>query len=182
MLHSTSDSASSRKPARKRLSASPPARSSPPTDRPVGRPLRAALRSLVPLAFSVLAASCSADAHGDAPATFPTEALAVVNSEQGGLRAEIRTSPEQPPQRGVVTAEYTITDAQGAPVDGLDINASLWMPAMGHGASVNPTIEPLGQGRYLARNVSLFMAGKWELRTRFSGPVTDTATLSFDVP
>jgi hypothetical protein len=56
------------------------------------------------------------------------------------------------------------------------------MPAMGHGSSVEPVTTAKGNGTYVLDNVYLFMAGHWELRTTFSGSVTDRATPSFDVP
>ena len=53
-----------------------------------------------------------------------------------------------------------MTDAAGAPKDGLDLAVVPWMPAHGHGASVKPTIVAMGNGKYLALNVSFFMPGQ----------------------
>jgi hypothetical protein len=52
---------------------------------------------------------------------------------------------------------------------------------MGHGTPVMPTASSEGSGTYALRNVSMYMAGLWELRTTFSGVVMDTATPVFDV-
>jgi hypothetical protein len=68
------------------------------------------------------------------------------------------------------------------PVDELGIVSTLWMPAMGHGSSVEPVVSPKGKGTYVLDNVYLYMPGHWELRTSFSGTVTDRATPTFDVP
>ena len=120
---------------------------------------------------------------GDEPVagSFPAEPYAELQSESGALKVAVRTSPSQPPAGGLVEVEYSITDASGKPVDGLSLDPVSWMPAMNHGASVKPQVEAEGQGRYRLTNVNLFMTGRWELRTRISGPVDDRVTPAFDV-
>ena len=93
----------------------------------------------------------------------------------------MRTAPSQPPPRGTCTVEFVVTDAAGAPKDGLDVTLVPWMPAHGHGASVKPTIVAKGNGRYVATNVDFFMPGQWELRTSFS-PGDDHAAPKLTVP
>lgn len=79
--------------------------------------------------------------------------------------------------------ELTITDAAtGTRVDGLRPTVVPWMPAMGHGTSVAPTVTEKGAGRYLVTGVSFFMPGRWELRTTFPGKANDSAVPVFDVP
>jgi hypothetical protein len=132
---------------------------------------------------SLLLASCASsgdEAGGDVG--FPVEPYTSVSTEAGALSVAVRTSPEQPPSRGVVSVELTVTDPGGAPVDGLVVEPTLWMPAMGHGTSVTPTVSPAGKGRYVLTNVNLYMAGRWELRTRFSGAATDRAVPVLEVP
>jgi hypothetical protein len=103
-------------------------------------------------------------------------------TESGQLLVQVRTSP-QPPQRGTIGVELVVTSAvEGAARDGLTVNVVPWMPAHGHGSSVVPTVSAKGHGTYLLTNVDLFMPGHWELRTTFSGPLTDHAALAFDVP
>ena len=63
-----------------------------------------------------------------------------------------------PPGRGTAPVEYTVTDASGARVTGLDVLVEPWMPSMGHGASVKPSVSDEGEGRYVATNVELFVA------------------------
>jgi len=131
-------------------------------------------------------AACSSDATpqesvGDGG--FPTSAFQMFTTAGGKLNVELRLS-EQPPQAGLNEVQYLVTDATtGAPVDGLDVVIVPWMPAMGHGASVTPILQPPeGNGVYHFTNVSLFMAGEWQLRTKFSGQVTDSAAPTFSVP
>ncbi|HEY1547480.1 MAG TPA: FixH family protein [Kofleriaceae bacterium] len=72
--------------------------------------------------------------------------------------------------RGNYELEYVVTTAvDGAPVDGLDLDLVPWMPAMGHGTSIVPSITGLGSGVYALDDVDLFMAGLWELRTTSGG-------------
>lgn len=108
--------------------------------------------------------------------------MAVITSDEGKLTIEVRTGPAQPPVRGRSDVQLTVRDAQGAFVDGLSLDATPWMPAMGHGTSVEPVPVGHGDGLYSLRNVSLYMAGRWEVRTKFSGVVMDSATPVFDVP
>ena len=92
----------------------------------------------------------------------------------------------------MVSVEYRVTAAGGGrcrsrrrrrrPVDGLAITVLPWMPDMGHGASVTPTVTAAGGGRYVVENVELFMPGKWELRTTLAGPSEDSVTPSFRIP
>ncbi len=114
--------------------------------------------------------------------TFPDTPFASVASDSGQLRVDARSGPEQPPTRGVNDVELTVVDANGVARDGLAVEVVPWMTAMGHGASVTPTVTPRGQGRYLVTNVVLFMPGRWELRTAITGTATDHATVFVAVP
>jgi hypothetical protein len=133
-----------------------------------------------PAMFLLLApAACGG---GVAPSTadcFAGAAYTTATSDSGSLAIEVRTCP-QPPSRGTNSVELFVS-AGGAPVDGLTVDVSPFMPAMGHGTST-PTIVPEGGGKYLVNEVYLYMPGVWELRTTFSGPVSDHATPSVSVP
>ncbi len=114
--------------------------------------------------------------------SFPAQTLATIASDGGKLQVAFRAAPSQPLVAGLQCVELAVTDAStGAGVDGLSITMTPWMPAMGHGASVTPAVTALGGGRYVFTNVSLFMPGEWQLRTQFSGQVTDSVEPTFDV-
>lgn len=132
--------------------------------------------------IAVLGLGCGAEDASPPTTSFPVDPYAVIASEQGKLTIEVRTGPAQPPVRGKTDVLLVVRDAAGALVDGLEIEATPWMPIMGHGAPVMPVASSEGSGRYALRNVSMYMAGLWELRTNFSGVVMDTATPVFDVP
>jgi hypothetical protein len=136
------------------------------------------------LATLVAAASLgcsSADASTSPTTSFPDAPYLVVMSDHGQLAIEVRTGPSQPPGRGETDVKLVVRDAAGVLVEGLDIEVTPWMPLMGHGTSVTPAVLEGGGGTYFLRNVSMYMAGVWELRTKFSGPVMDSATPVFEV-
>jgi hypothetical protein len=125
--------------------------------------------------------AASSDA-GAGDITFSATALATVPSDAGKLAVEIRTAPYPHLVAGLQSVELVVRDpATGATVDGLTVTLTPWMTAMGHGASVTPSVTALGQGRYVFTNVSLFMPGEWQLRTQFSGPVSDSVEPTFNV-
>jgi len=133
---------------------------------------------------TLLAAAC-AGCGGVAPSTptesFPADPYVVVTSDQGKLAIEVRTGPSQPPGRGETDVQLVVRGAAGELVEGLAIQVTPWMPIMGHGTSVSPTVSGGDAGIYYLRNVSMYMAGVWELRTKFSGTVMDSATPVFEV-
>lgn len=113
--------------------------------------------------------------------SYPQTPYATVMTDSGALRVAVRTAPAQPPPRGVITVEYAITAPDGRGRDGLDISITPWMPEMGHGTSVEPVVEALGDGRYQVSNLALYMPGRWELRTTLAGEVTDHVVVNLDV-
>jgi hypothetical protein len=120
--------------------------------------------------------SCSATT------TFPAAALSTVTTDGGKLSVAIRSAPYQPLIAGLDCLELVVTDAStGAGVDGLTITMTPWMPAMGHGSDATPQPTDLGQGRYVLKDVNLFMPGEWQLQTQFSGQVTDSVEPTFNV-
>lgn len=135
--------------------------------------------------FGALSGGCGeAESSTEGPSTeeFSKDPLATVTSKQGKLRLAAWTSPEQPPSRGTIRVRLVVTDAaSGAGVDGLLLAMSPEMPSMGHGTPVTPKIEGSGEGVYLASDVNLFMAGRWDLRITLTGAVTDEAVIPVDV-
>ncbi len=126
--------------------------------------------------------ACSASSVPPEESVFPSAPYAAILSESKLLGIEVRTVPEQPPRRGTISAEFTITNAaDGTPRDGLIVEVVPWMAAHAHGASVKPTVTSKGQGRYLVSNINLFMPGHWEIRSTFSGDIADRAAPFFDI-
>lgn len=132
------------------------------------------------LLLAGLVASCGG---GEVPdAAFPAAPLTTVESRDGKLKLAVFTAPEQPPSRGNITAKFQVTDrANGAPVDGLQFDIVPEMPSMGHGTPTVPRVSAKGDGTYLAEDVDLFMAGRWDLVMTITGKVSDAAVVTIDV-
>jgi hypothetical protein len=145
-----------------------------------GAPTRS-IPEFAALFIAVGAVACSG-AGARPPPSFTADALLSLQSDSSALAIQVRTSP-QPPQRGTVDVELTVNQtADGSPVDGLTLAVTPWMPAHDHGTSLVPTVSAQGNGVYLVSDVDFFMAGYWELRTTFSGPITDHAAPAFEIP
>lgn len=130
-------------------------------------------------------AGCSSSGALSSPdaATLPAEPLRAISTDSGKLRIEIRTGPEQPPTRGNQTVEFVVVDAMtGTPAAGLTLDVVPWMPVMGHGTSLTPSVSETSPGTYVLTNVGLFMPGTWELRTNIAGAATDHTAPSFEIP
>jgi hypothetical protein len=142
----------------------------------------------LPLASALALAGvlgCSADPGNSAPGSFPATAFASLKSDTGDLTIEVRTAPDQPPVRGLDEVEYRITIASSPahpPAEGLSLGVVPWMTAMGHGASVAPTVTDDGGGRYVISDLELFMPGEWELRTTIAGASDDGVTPILGIP
>jgi hypothetical protein len=135
---------------------------------------------------ALCAAGCGTGASGvsDVLPSFTADPLEVVPTASGALTLAVRTSP-QPATRGVGFAQFAITDtATGAPVDGLSVVVVPWMPAHGHGTTVQPTVVAQGGGIYEVDQVDFYMAGHWELRSTITAPQgqgDDTVVPTVDV-
>ncbi len=70
---------------------------------------------------------------------FPGAPAVTVASASGQLTIDVWWSPAQPTV-GYDAAQLSITDTTGVPVSGLALTIVPWMPADGHGASVEPTV------------------------------------------
>ena len=125
---------------------------------------------------------CSSAGASD-PGAISETAAAVVTSDGGSYRISVHSAPDAAPSRGVNTLRLVVTNAaDDTPVSGLQLDVVPWMPAMGHGASVKPSVEPGPEpGSYTVTNVNLFMPGRWEIRTTIGGTTSDHVAPQFDI-
>lgn len=125
---------------------------------------------------------CSSAAASD-PRTFSETPASVLTTDAGSYRIAIHSAPDAKPSRGVNALRLVVTKvADGAPASGLDLDIVPWMPAMGHGASVKPSVRAEAEpGVYTVSNVNLFMPGLWEIRATIAGGADDHATAQFEV-
>jgi hypothetical protein len=120
------------------------------------------------LLFVGLASACGSAAVSSE--SFPANALESMTSQNGSYRVEVRTAP-QPPSRGAQSVEYTLTRSDtGEVAPGLSLSVVPWMPAMGHGTSLVPSVSEAAPGVYVATNVGWYMPGQWVLRTTIVDP------------
>lgn len=158
---------------------------------------RALLLSAAVVALAAVGASGCGGQAGEptAPAlVFPGAPALAVASASRQLGIDVWWSPQQPTV-GYAAAQLAIHDAGGAPVTGLALTIVPFMPAHGHGASVDPQVSETAPGVYVATPLDFFMAGHWELMTAISraadggagdagaaGAIDDSAEPTVDVP
>ena len=92
----------------------------------------------------------------------------------------------QPVHVGDGAVELAIAGADGAPAAGASVSVLLWMPAHGHGTSVQPQVSETAPGVFVAAPLYLHMPGDWQLLMSMStaptaGTVDDQATASLTV-
>lgn len=142
------------------------------------------------LAAVVIAVGCGSSQSPTSSGTFQANPYTTFVTDAGEFQVNLWTAPEQPPTRGINRVKLNVSDAKtDVPADDLTIVLVPWMPAMGHGASIVPTVTPAGAGVYIAENVDFFMPASWQLRISLtaqggdgSAGVTDSATPLFDIP
>lgn len=149
------------------------------------RDLRAA-RALLVAAALVGASVAGGCADGDATDAVPSEfdtPLTTADGQEGHVHVALWRASTQDLTRGVLAFELVVTDvADAAPLDGWTLSVRPWMPAMGHGTAIVPTVAALGDGHYRVTNVSLSMAGHWVLATDLvHGELADHVDLGVDV-
>lgn len=129
--------------------------------------------------FLVALGCSSAPSQPPDPSAFPAEPFATITSNSGTLHVALRSSP-QPLAVGDDDVQIEVTDASGAPRDGLSLTVTPWMPAHDHGTS-KTTVTPQGGGKYLVTDVYLYMPGVWQLQIAFSGSASDDASIQFEL-
>jgi hypothetical protein len=139
---------------------------------------------LLAMLLSCLAPACGSEAGEPTgydptmpPATVPH---AMLTSVDGTWDVALWVFPE-PARKGTNDVVFRVLDRAGGPADDLSVGTQPWMPAHGHGTATVPAVTALGDGFYWAMPVSLYMAGRWELRTTITGDVTDRVVFVVDV-
>jgi hypothetical protein len=94
--------------------------------------------------------------------TYASENLSQM-TKKGKYRLDV-TIGDGELKPGMNTLDITVRDDQNRVVEGADIQIAPWMPAMGHGIDIKPTIIEKGGGRYTLENIYISMVGHWELR------------------
>jgi hypothetical protein len=114
----------------------------------------------------------------DAGLVFAKTPSQQVSSQSGALQLDVYEQVDLPVARGVNAVKLQITPASAR--SGLTLAVTTWMPAMGHGSAVTPTVEPI-EGGFVVTEISFPMAGTWELRGSFGGSLSDQAIITYDI-
>jgi hypothetical protein len=123
----------------------------------------------------------SAPATSTRPLSFLATAFETLASSGGHLHVDVRWSPAVP-AKGDDAAQLVFSDDMGNPVDGLSVDVLPWMPAHGHGTSVQPVVDSMAPGVLIVSPVYLYMSGEWQLRITVNSPLDDTAVATVQIP
>jgi hypothetical protein len=115
------------------------------------------------------------------PLSFPATPFETVTSSGGHLHVDVRWSPTVP-VKGDDAAQLIFRDDLGNPVDGLSVDVVPWMPAHGHGTSIQPVTVSTAPGVLVATPVYLYMSGEWQLRMTIAGTLDDSAVTTVQIP
>lgn len=104
-----------------------------------------------------------------------------VTSSSGALDFILVSSNPGPPANGTNSWSMRITNTAGVNQPNLTVGVVPFMPDMGHGTSIVPSMTMNADGTYTVTPLYLFMAGIW--RVTFSTPPSaaqpDTANIFF---
>jgi len=103
------------------------------------------------------------------------------DGSQGNYDFKMMSAAPAPPARGDNTWIVEINDMQGAPVDGMTLTVTPFMPAHQHGTPITVKITPAGTpGQYSLSPVNLWMPGVWETTIRAqTASAVDSAVYTF---
>ena len=128
-----------------------------------------------------MVAAAAASLTACSAAATPSGPLSLT-SEDGKIHIVLTTEPDGPLGAGNVAVQLALTDpATHAPIEDEAIALVPFMPTMGHGTDVVPTLHAKGKGVYEFTDVNLFMPGQWQLRFQFQSPVSDRAAPDVEV-
>jgi hypothetical protein len=135
------------------------------------------------LALALASGGCGSGSDATDDGAFAATPAAIVATDAGNYRIALHSAPDAVPSRGNNSLRLVVTRvADGSPATGLTLDVVPWMPAMGHGSSVKPTVEAGSEpGAYIVSNVNLFMPGLWEIRTTIGGETSEHVAPQFEV-
>jgi hypothetical protein len=85
-------------------------------------------------------------------------------NKTGPLDIRLATMAPAPPVTGPNNHwTLAVADANGNPVDGLELDVAPYMPDHKHGTSIIPTVTPAGSGKYTVSAITLPMGGIWTM-------------------
>jgi hypothetical protein len=128
--------------------------------------------TLFALALGVSALSCASDDSGPGDEDPPsceedtrdeTYVAGISKIGSASYTIAIMDSNPAPPAKGDNVWTIEIRDSGGAPMPGLLVNTTSYMPDHGHGSPIIADVAEVGDGVYTLNPVNLFMPGYWEI-------------------
>ena len=126
------------------------------------------IASMKPQVLSVvcvlLSGACQSSVEEDTSDTYedyPTEVL----SESGAFLVSWTSSPDPivPVELFSVELEVQEADTEMPAGDAVELGLDVSMPGHGHGMTVEPVLEKVGEGRWKASPMKFHMTGYWEM-------------------
>jgi YtkA-like len=114
------------------------------------------MRRIVALCIALCAGSTGCGSGG-------TAASGELVTSSGSFTGTLEASPLEV---GLNTAEVSLSDADGAPLEEATVTISPWMPAHGHGTETVDAEATEVAGTYATQRLRFQMGGVWELRVR----------------
>lgn len=115
----------------------------------------------------------------DADAAQGLGAGSTADSEAGSYQVEVLEVSPAPPEKGVNEWTLRFTDADGEPMQDMELTVEPWMPDHGHGARHPPELTMMEDGKVRVSDLLLHMGGLWEVYLRVNvGDGTERSTLS----
>jgi hypothetical protein len=109
------------------------------------------------------------------PRAMPYQPGLAFASAAGTYTVKLLVSDPGPPVKGNNTWTLEVDDATGAPVDGLALDASGYMPDHMHGTTPM-VVTAAGSGSYTVAPVYLYMSGVWQVTVNLVGAAIDAGT------
>lgn len=128
-------------------------------------------RILALIAVASLVFACGTDGETDPIAADEFVIPLSKHSLDGELSATLVEATPSPPARGSNRWTLEVSDADGNPVEGLDLKAVLFMPEHRHGSSPTQITETDVPGEYEVSRMNFIMGGVWEVRLIDEGQV-----------
>jgi hypothetical protein len=89
-------------------------------------------------------------------------------SMKASYDVKLTTAAPAPAIKGTNTWTVNVADASAAPVPGLSIKVTPFMPDHEHGTSIKAAVTDNGDGSYKITPLYLYMAGYWEITLDFA--------------
>jgi hypothetical protein len=106
--------------------------------------------------------------------------------DHGTINVRLVSATPAPPIKGNNAWTLEVTDASGAPLDGLTLTVKPYMPDHRHGSSITPQVAAAGHGTYDVTLLNLGMPGIWTVTFDVAAAgstgdagATDSATFTF---